>query len=335
MKVQGYAAKAPGKALEAFEYDAPKLGDSEVLVDISHCGLCYTDVHCIDNDFGMTQYPFVPGHEIVGTVAMAGKAVRTLNEGQRVGIGCQRGSCGHCEWCVRGEENLCPEYMGNLTFFPYGGFASAIVVDARFAFPLPDALDSEHAGPLLCGGATVYSPLQSHCVRPSMRVGVVGIGGLGHMALQFARAFGCEVTAISSTPAKEREAREFGAHHFLLSGDEEGMKKEGASLDFIICTAHAPLPWNSILGTLRKNGTLCLVGLNKEDVTFSPVPVIVNQLSICGSMIAGRAVISEMLDFAARASVRPKVETLPMVDVNKAVARLKEGRARYRIVLTR
>lgn len=333
MKIVGYAVKSQGKCLEPFEYEAPEVGDSDVLVDISYCGLCYTDVHFIDNDFGLTQYPFVPGHEIVGTVAAVGKAVRTIKEGQRVGVGCQRGSCGHCEWCVQGQEQLCPEYMSNLTFFPYGGFSSAIVVDHRFVFPVPEGLDSEYVGPLMCGGATVYSALRSHNVGSSSRVGVIGLGGLGHMAVQFARAFGCEVTAISSTPSKEKEAREFGAHHFMASKDPEGMDKASGSLDFVLCTTHAQLPWNSVLGMLRKNGILCLVGLNPGDICFKLTPVIVNQFSICGSMIAGRALIPEMLEFVARDSVRPKIEVVPMADVNNAVARMKAGRTRYRIVL--
>ncbi len=335
MKVMGYAAKAPGKCLEPIEYEAPRIGDTDVLVDISHCGLCHTDIHFTDNDFGLTKYPFVPGHEIVGRVAARGREVRSLKEGDRVGIGFQRGSCGHCEWCIRGEEHLCPEMMGNTTFAPYGGFASAVVVDARFAFPLPEGLESEHAGPLMCGGATVYSPLRRYCIRPPMRVGVIGIGGLGHMALQFARAFGCDVTAISTTQAKEKDARELGAHHFLVSSDEEAMKKAAGSLDFIPCTAHAQMPWNLVLATLRRNGTLCIVGIHTGDVCFKLTPMVVNQYSICGSVIAGRDIIPEMLDLVAHDGVRPRVEVSPMADVNRAIARLRDGRARYRIVLSR
>jgi uncharacterized zinc-type alcohol dehydrogenase-like protein len=168
-----------------------------------------------------------------------------------------------------------------------------------------------------------------------MRIGVIGIGGLGHMALQFARAFGSDVTAISSTPAKEKDAREFGAHHFLVSSDEAAMEKAAGSLDFILCTAHAQMPWNSVLATLRKNGTLCIVGIHAGDVCFKLTPMVINQYSICGSVIAGRDIIPEMLNFAAHDSVRPKVETYPMADINTAVARLRAGRARYRIVLTR
>lgn len=335
MKITGYAVMAPGKRLEPFEYQAPEVGAADVLVDISHCGLCHTDLHFVDNDFGLTAYPFVPGHEIVGTVAGVGKAVRTLKEGQRVGIGYQRGSCGHCEWCIQGQEHLCPEFMANATFFPYGGFSSAIVVDSRFAFPLPDGVASEYVGPLMCGGITVYSALRGRSVCSSSRVGVIGIGGLGHMALQFARAFGCEVTAISSTPSKEKEAREFGAHHFMASNDPGAMTKAAGSLDLIICTTHAQLQWDSVLGMLRKNGTLCLVGLNSGDVCFKLTPMIVNQFSICGGVIGGRAMVREMLEVVERDSVRPKVEVLPMADINKAVIRLREGRARYRIVLKR
>jgi uncharacterized zinc-type alcohol dehydrogenase-like protein len=222
-----------------------------------------------------------------------------------------------------------------MTFIPYGGFSSAIVVDARFAFPLPEGLDSEHTGPLMCGGATVYSPLRAHRVGPSTRVGVVGIGGLGHMALQFARAFGCDVTAISTKVSKEKDAREFGAHHFLVSTDQEAMKKAAGSLDFLLCTAHAGMPWNALLGMLRKRGTLCIVGLKTGEVCFDPTPMVFGNLNVCGSLIGGRDDIAEMLGLVARDSVRPRVEVVPMKEANKAIAKLKGGSARYRMVLAR
>jgi alcohol/geraniol dehydrogenase (NADP+) len=335
MRASGYAVKAPGQPLEPFEYETPAVGDADVCVDVSHCGLCHTDIHFMDNDFGLTRYPFVPGHEIVGTVRAMGRAVHGLEEGQRVGIGFQRGSCGHCEWCVKGQENVCPEASRYWTFFPYGGFSRAIVADHRFAFPLSDGLDAEHAGPLLCAGVTVYAPLRRACARGSTRVGVVGIGGLGHLALQFARAMGCDVTAFSSTPAKERQAREFGAHHFVLSSDTEAMKKASASVDFLISTLHAGLPWDSLLGALRKNGVLCLVGLTREEIALKAPSLIISQITVCGSCVGGRADMQEMLEFAVRAGVRPAVETMPMAEVYRAVSRLREGLARYRIVLSR
>ncbi len=323
MRVTGYAVKAQGKPLEPFEYDAPPLGNADVLVKISHCGICHTDIHFVDNDFGMTAYPFVPGHEIVGTVAAKGPGVRSLKEGQRVGVGFSRGSCGSCEWCIRGDDSMCPDAMKYMTFFPYGGFSSAIVVDAGFAFPLPDAIDSEHAGPLMCGGVTVYAPFRNHAIRPTMRVGVAGIGGLGHLALQFARAWGCEVTAFSSTPAKEKEARMLGAHHFVSSTDESALDKAAGTLDFIISTSPRHLKWKKLMNALRKRGTLCLVGLTPGDIAVDFLPMLLNEYSICASDIGGRATMTEMLELAARTGIRPIVEASPLSDVNRAIGRLQ------------
>ena len=201
MKVSCYAALAEKQPLEPFEYDGRDPAGTEVEIDISHCGICYSDVHMIDNDVGISAYPFVPGHEIVGTVSRAGNRAG-LKEGDRVGVGWQGRSCGHCAPCLGGHENLCDQFLQTATWSPYGGFASSIVVDGRFAIPLPGAVDPVTAGPLMCGGITVYSPIRNHA-SPSMRVGVIGIGGLGHLALQFAHAFGCEVTAFSTSPDKE------------------------------------------------------------------------------------------------------------------------------------
>ena len=333
MKVTGYAVKAQGKPLEPFDYDAPPVGASDVLVKISHCGICHTDLHFVDNEFGMTTYPFVPGHEIVGVVAAKGAAVRDLKEGQRVGIGFSRGSCGHCEWCSRGDENMCPDAMQYMTFVPYGGFSTAIVADSRLTFALPDVIDSEHAGPLMCGGVTVYSPFRTRGIRPTMKVGVVGVGGLGHMALQFARAWGCEVTAFSSTPAKEKEARMLGAHHFVSSADEAALDKAAGTLDFIISTSPRAMPWKKLMNALRKRGTLCLVGLTMGDVAVDFLPMLLNETSLTASDIGGRATMIEMLEFAARNKIHPIVEVAPLSQVNQAIARLKEGAVRYRVVL--
>ena len=227
MTIHAHAAMAPRQTLNPFQYEPAGLGPWDVEVAITHCGICHSDIHLIDNDWGISSYPLVPGHEIIGTVEDAGAEVKHLKKGQRVGVGWQRGSCLVCEQCLKGNENLCPENratcVGN-----HGGFAERIRVDSRFAFPIPDALASENAAPLLCGGATVYSPLKNYGVVPSMRIGVIGIGGLGHLALQFANAFGCEVTAFSSTPDKEKEAGLFGAHRFIASANLAAPKKPPA-----------------------------------------------------------------------------------------------------------
>src|SRR5512139_2529524 len=222
MSFHAYAAHARKGPLVPFVYDPSPLGPHDVEIRITHCGICHSDVHLVDGDWGVGSYPMVPGHEIVGTVAALGPEARHLETGQRVGVGWQRGACLGCDLCGTGDENLCPRNEATCVDH-HGGFADRIRVDGRFAFPIPDALASENAAPLLCGGATVYSPLR-RWVKPPMRVGVVGIGGLGHLALQFARAMGCEVTAISSSPDKAAEARGFGAHHFLATREPKGFR---------------------------------------------------------------------------------------------------------------
>ena len=216
--IHGLAAHAAGAQLLPYKYDAGELAENEVEIKISHCGICHSDVHLINNDWGMSKYPFIPGHEIVGTVTAVGGAVRDRQIGERVGVGWQADSCGVCEYCRQGDEHLCaqsqPTCVGR-----NGGYADAIRVNSRFAIPVPEQLESENVAPLLCAGITVYTPLRNHGVRPSSRVGVIGIGGLGHLGLQFARAFGAEVTAFSTSKDKEEEAQSLGAHHFVNTRD--------------------------------------------------------------------------------------------------------------------
>ncbi len=203
-KVLGYAARAVGQPLEPFTFAPPRLGKHDVRVSVTHCGLCHTDIHAIDNYYGITTYPFVPGHEIVGYVSDVGGAVSGIKEGDRVGIGWQGRSCMKCEWCLQGEEQLCLDIVSSGTWVPFGGFSSSVLVDSRFAYPLPDTMLSEVAAVLMCAGIAVYSPLRSYAKRSAQKIGIIGVGGLGHLALQFAHALDYEVTAISSSPEKKR-----------------------------------------------------------------------------------------------------------------------------------
>jgi alcohol/geraniol dehydrogenase (NADP+) len=333
MIVDCYAAMAAKKPLEKFQYEAREVGDLDVQVKITHCGICYSDVHMIDNDAHFSTYPFVPGHEIVGQVSKTGARVTALQVGDRVGIGWQAGACMNCEWCVKGEENLCVELMNHATWSPYGGFATSIIVDSRFAFPIPENLASENAGPLLCGGITVYSPLRNHGIRPAMKVGIIGCGGLGHLAIQFASAFGCDVTAFSSSPDKEKEARAFGANAFVSSRDTGALQRLTHRFDFILSTIHGDLDWNAYLAMVKPNGKLCFVGLPAGAITLNPFSLIFGQASVCGSVIGGRPAIREMLEFAARHGITAQTEVMPMSAVNQAIARLKENKVHYRIVL--
>lgn len=331
-EIQGLAAHAAGAELLPFKYDPGKLGLNEVEIAITHCGVCHSDLHLIANDWGVSQYPFIPGHEIIGTVTAVGAEVRSLEAGQRVGLGWQSNSCGVCEWCTRGMENLCPVSEGTCVH-RHGGYADRVRAHARFVFLIPDALESEHAAPLLCGGITVYNPLRIHAVNPSSRVGIVGIGGLGHLAIQFARAFGAEVTAFSASVEKEEEARALGAHNFVNNLDLKAMKDAASSMDFILTTTIADQDWGAYVQALRPTGTLCFVGVPPSPVCVQAFPLISGQRSISGSPIGSPYRIKEMLDVAARHGIKATTESFPMAQANVAIEKVKKGKVRYRAVL--
>jgi uncharacterized zinc-type alcohol dehydrogenase-like protein len=327
------AVHAAGAQLVAYKYEPGELKANEVEVKISHCGICHSDIHLIDNDWGFSKFPFVPGHEIVGTVSLVGAGVRDLAVGQRVGIGWQADSCGICEWCRQGDEHLCaasqPTCVGR-----NGGYADSIRVNSRFAIPVPEVLESENVAPLLCAGITVYSPLRNHGVRPSSRVGVIGIGGLGHLGLQFAKAFGAEVTAFSTSTEKEDEAKELGADHFVNTRDNGALKKIAGSFDFLLSTVGADQDWQSIVNSLRPKGTLCVVGVPPSPISIQAFPLIAGQRSISGSPTGSPRDLYEMLDVAARHGVKAVTERFPMAKANEALVRVKKNQVRYRAVLT-
>jgi uncharacterized zinc-type alcohol dehydrogenase-like protein len=329
---QGLAAHAAGAELLSYKYDPGKILPDQVEISISHCGICHSDIHLIDNDWGLSQYPFIPGHEIIGTVTAIGSEVRLLVVGQRVGVGWQAECCGICEWCFRGEEHLCAKSQGTCVG-RNGGYADLIRVHARFAVPIPEALESENAAPLLCGGITVYSPLRNHGVNPASRVAVIGIGGLGHLGIQFARAFGAEVTAFSTTPEKEEEARALGAHHFISTLEQAALKKLNGSFDFILSTINADQDWNPFVQALRPKGTLMFVGVPPSPASLGIFPFIAGQRSMSGSPTGSPSDLTEMLDVAARHGVKAKTELFPMAQANEAIAKLKKNLVRYRAVL--
>ena len=331
MTFHAHAAMEKKGALRPFEYEPAALGAQDVEIRVTHCGICHSDVHLVDGDWGMGRYPMVPGHEIVGTIDATGSEVQGLKKGDRVGVGWQRGACLACEACLAGDENLCAASQATCVF-NHGGFADRVRLDGRFAFAIPDALASDAAAPLLCGGATVYAPLR-RWARSPMKVGVVGIGGLGHLALQFARAMGCEVTALSSSPDKEPEARSFGAHRFLATRERNALRSAASSLDFVLSTVFADQDWPALVGTLKPNGVLCVVGGPPEPISVPAFALIGAQKTIAGSVIGGRRDIREMLEFAARHGVAAKTELRPMSEANAGLDHVRAGRARYRVVL--
>ena len=330
--IQGLAAHAAGAELLPFKYDPGELGLHEVEIAVTHCGVCHSDLHLIANDWGNSQYPFIPGHEIVGKVTAVGSEVRSVTVDQRVGLGWQSNSCGVCEWCTRGMENLCPAAEATCVH-RHGGYADHVRANERFIIPIPDALESEQTAPLLCAGITVYNPLRTHGVNPSSRVGVVGIGGLGHLAIQFAHVFGAEVTAFSTSAEKEEEARALGAQHFVNTRESKAMKEVAGSMDFVLSTINADQDWNVYMQTVRPTGTLCFVGIPPAPVSVHAFSLISGLRSISGSPIGSPHQLREMLDVAARHGVKAKTELFPMAQANAAIDKVKKNKVRYRAVL--
>jgi uncharacterized zinc-type alcohol dehydrogenase-like protein len=332
-EIHGLAVHAAGAHLLPFKYDPGELLAHDVEIKISHCGVCHSDVHLIDNDWGISKYPFIPGHEIVGTIVAVGSEVKNHAVGSRVGVGWQADSCGVCEWCRQGDEHLCaksqPTCVGR-----NGGYADRIRVNGRFAIPVPTVLESEHVAPLMCGGITVYAPLRNHGVRPSSRVGVVGIGGLGHLGIQFAKAFGAEVTAFSTSKDKEAEARSLGAHNFVNTRDTGALKKVAGSFDFLLSTVSADQDWQAYVNALRPKGTLCVVGVGPSPLQVQGFSLISGQKAISGSPTGSPRDLYEMLDVAARHGVKAITERFAMAKANDAVTRVKKNQVRYRAVLT-
>jgi alcohol/geraniol dehydrogenase (NADP+) len=331
--IHGYAVHAAGAELLPFKYEASELAPHDVEVRVTHCGICRSDLHLIDNDGGLSKYPFIPGHEIIGTVNSVGSEVTDLAEGDRVGIGWQADSCGHCEWCRKGEEHLCAQSQPTCVH-RHGGYAESIRVNARFALKIPDALESDSTAPLLCAGIAVYHPLRLHGVNPSSRVGVIGIGGLGHIALQFARTFGADVTAFSSTAAKEADALALGAHHFVHTRESKGLKRLAGSFDLILSTINADQDWQAYLTALRPHGTLCFAGVPSSPVATPASSLTGTMKTMSGCNTGSPVQIAEMLDVAARHNVKAQVERFPMAKANDAVKRVRKNQVRYRAVLT-
>ncbi|MBN1264444.1 MAG: NAD(P)-dependent alcohol dehydrogenase [Anaerolineales bacterium] len=333
--ILGFAAKKPEAVLEPFRYELPDFKEHDVRIDITHCGVCYTDIQGIEDYYGITSFPFVPGHEIVGNVTAVGKEVRDLRIGDRVGVGWQGRSCMQCQWCLQGKEHLCDDIDHCATWDPYGGFSSSIIVDSRFAYLLPDGMPSEYAAVLMCAGVSVYSPLKRYAPAGGLKVGVFGVGGLGHLAIQFAHAMGNHVTALSSSPSKEKEALGFGADLFIPVIAESSLQEAWGSFDLLLYTSHGTADWTSLLNCLKTGGRIVVIGFSDDPVKFEPLELVVNQLSISGSLVGSRAVMREMLQFAQHHDITPAVELMPMSRVNDAIQKLKMNKARYRIVLVR
>ena len=308
--------------------DPPPPEGHDVDVEVMSCSVCHSDVHLLDGDWGDVPRPLVPGHEIVGRVVRAGEGAR-LGLGAVVGIGWQSGSCGACAACLSGREHLCTGGKLRTCVGRQGGFASRVRCDARFCFELPEALELESAAPLLCAGLKVFSPLERLGAARGMRVGVVGIGGLGHLAVRFARALGAEVIAFDPDPSKRALVLGLGASDLV---DARGPLPKGA-VDLLLVTTHASLAWDDWMRVLDLEGTLCLVGVPGAPLVLSADPLMDEQKKITGSVIGSPSTMRRMLDLAARDSIAPIVEHMPLERANEAVARVRQGAARMRVVL--
>jgi len=331
-KFKGYAAAAKGAKLVPIEFDPGPLGGEQVEIKISHCGICHSDLSMLDNEWGMSAYPFIAGHEIIGTITAAGDQVKRARVGDRVGLGWYSGSCLHCPQCLSGDHNLCPTAEQTM-IGRYGGFADRIRCHWLWATPLPAKLDPISSGPLFCGGITVFNPIIQCGVKPTQRVGVIGIGGLGHMALQFLNKWGCEVIAFTSRDSKRDEALKLGAHSTVNSRDSGQMQKLAGSLDFILVTVNVTLDWPVILSALAPKGRMHVVGAVAEPIPVAAFTLLSGQKAISGSPLGSPATTAKMLDFCARHGIAPMVEKFPMSQVNEALDHLRAGKARYRIVL--
>lgn len=330
--VNAYAAMQAGEDLKPYEYELGDLEAGQIDVDVIACGLCHSDLSMINNDWRNSSYPLVPGHEVIGKVSAVGPNVRHLEVGQTVGVGWMSGSCLTCHTCMSGSHHHCGSAQGTI-IGRHGGFADKIRAQAAFAVALPDGLDPTTAGPLFCGGVTVFSPIVDYDIKPTDKVGVIGIGGLGHLALQFLNAWGCEVTAFTTSDDKREELKELGAHNVVNTRDEDALKKLRGQFDAVISTVNVELPWNKYIAALAPRGRLITVGIVTKPMPISAGQLVGGQKAVGGSDTGSPAMIATMLEFCARHGITPQTELFDMKDVNDAIAHLHDGKARYRVVL--
>ncbi|MGI4790978.1 MAG: NAD(P)-dependent alcohol dehydrogenase [Janthinobacterium lividum] len=335
MNVHALAAYGPGEILRPFEYETALMEGHHCLIRVDACGLCHSDIHCMDNDWEMTTYPIVPGHEAVGRVVEAGPLVSHLKVGDRVGVGWQSGACLHCLDCLRGNAQMCEVDQKSTIIHQYGGFGEYLAVDSRFAFLIPEGLPTDAAGPLLCGGITVYSGLRHAGMVGGQEIGVIGIGGLGHLAVQFAAKLGNRVSVFTSSPDKAEFAAQLGAAEAVVIGRDGSVpQKPSRPLDIIIDTVAAAKDYNAYLNCLASDGVFNLVGVPTEPIALSVFAFQDKRRRIMGSPIGSPVEIIEMLALAERHAIVPIVETYPFERANDAAQRLRDNKVRYRAVLT-
>ncbi|XP_042487251.1 probable mannitol dehydrogenase [Macadamia integrifolia] len=341
MKAFGWAARDPSGVLSPFRFSRRATGDEDVTFKVMYCGICHSDLHFLKNEWGFSIYPMVPGHEIVGIVTEVGCKVKRFKVGDKVGVGCNIGACHSCSNCTNDLESYCPKVMltYSTTYYDgtinYGGYSDIMVVSERYAVVFPDNLPLDAGAPLLCAGITVYSPLKYYGLsEPGMHLGVVGLGGLGHMAVKFAKAFGMKVTVISTSPSKEKEAIEhLGADSFLVSRDQAQMQEAMGTFDGIIDTVSAFHPLLPLIELLKSHGKLVMVGAPNEPLELPVFPLLIGRKFVGGSATGGMKETQEMIDFAGKHNITADIEVIPMDYVNIAMERLLKSDVKYRFVI--
>jgi uncharacterized zinc-type alcohol dehydrogenase-like protein len=339
--IHAYATHGPKDILKPFQFDRREVGANDVKIEILYCGVCHSDIHQAHGDWNNSIYPMVPGHEIVGRVTEVGPGVKKFKTGELAGVGCFVDSCRHCPECRAGLEQYCIEGC-NVTYNgyerdgktpTYGGYSTHIVVDQDYTLHVPEKLSLQAVAPLLCAGITTYSPLRHWKIGKGSKIGVVGLGGLGHMAVKFGASFGAEVTLFSTSPGKEADGKRLGAHHFALTSNPDTFKKMAGSLDFIIDTVSAPHDYSAYLGTLKTDGTMVCVGVPTDNISAPPFSFIMGRKSLVGSAIGGIAETQEMLDYCAEHNIVADVEMIPIQKINEAYERMLGNDVKYRFVI--
>lgn len=341
MKVKAYGVETPTENLKPLNIERRELTPKDVHIEIEYCGVCHSDIHTVRNDWGGSKYPVIPGHEIIGRVVKVGSEVTDFKPGQRVGVGCMVDSCGTCPSCQEDLEQFCEEGMvgtyngkdkhsGKHTL---GGYSQDIVVEEHFVLTIPENLDAQATAPLLCAGITTWSPLKHWNIQKGDKVGVIGLGGLGHMGIKFANALGAHVVMITRSESKSEDAKELGAHEVLLSTDKEAMKKHANSFDFLLNTIPVKHDYNPYLRLLKRDRTICLVGAIEPLEPMHGGSVIAGRKRVSGSFIGGIKETQEMLDFCGEHNITCDVEMIDMQNINTAYERVTSSDVKYRFVI--
>jgi len=337
----GYAALKAHDRLAPFSFQRRDLAPQDVLLELTHCGICHSDIHFVNNDWGLSSYPLVPGHEIVGRVTRTGSAVTKFKVGDWAAIGCIVDSCRKCSPCQAGDEHFCENYMtgtyGSMerdgSRPTYGGYSNNYVVDQRFVLKLPNTLDPAAAAPLLCAGITTYSPLRHWQVGPGQKIGVVGVGGLGHIAIKLARAMGAHVVAFTTSRSKMEDAQRLGAHEAVLSSDKAQMQRHMGSFDFLLDTVSASHDINAYIQLLARDKTLVMIGMPAEPLAVSAMGLGFGRKRLASSIIGGMRETQEMLDFCGTRNVVCDIEQIAIQQVNEAYERVLRNDVKYRFVI--